>query len=120
MTFDRSVGFEIFKTPLEPTWVSAVLHSSEKEKKSVQKEGGSGLRGRLRDLGGPWAPAEEVQVGARAHAGAGAQGGYRPLGPKFHRVPLQPGQEPRPTGGRRRLRRPLVLFMFPAVCLHTS
>lgn len=64
MTSDLSVGFEIFKTPLEPTWVSAVLHSSEKAKKPVWEDRGSGLLGRLGDPWGLLAKVNEVQVRA--------------------------------------------------------
>lgn len=64
MTFDLSDGFEIFKTPLKPTWVSAVLHSSEKVKKPVREEGSSGPLGRLGDLPGLLAKVNEAQVRA--------------------------------------------------------
>lgn len=60
-TFDLSAGFEIFSAPLEPAWVRAVLHSSEKEKKAVQRGGASGQLG-----GSSVGPFDAERPGAQA------------------------------------------------------
>lgn len=76
LPFGLSVGFEILSAPLEPSWVSAGLHSSEKRSQSDRKEALGSL---VAEPGGPVAELDDVQVEPDAPR-PGAQVGTGPRG----------------------------------------